>query len=162
MAARAAPAASRGGYHGRAKPFAPPHPRLPCVRGAVMAEAMTEGLTAHPALRSANRAGIASPADARCAPLRWNRGPVRLPRPLRQCRLVLPPAGSFSPQKSSQNAPGAAAPGPPSGCAACIPRKGITRAVTLHRAVPSHTVCPFPAPRGPVESDNRYGYRTFL
>ena len=35
-----------------------------------MAEAMTEGLTAHLALRSANRAGIANLADVRCAPLR--------------------------------------------------------------------------------------------
>ena len=77
-------------------------------------------------------------------------------------RPYLPPAGNFSPQKSSQNAPGAAAPGLPWGCAACIPRKGIARAVTLHRAVPSHTACPFSAPRGPVKSDGRYGYRGFL
>ena len=76
-------------------------------------------------------------------------------------RLVLPPAGNFSPRKSSQNAPGAAAPGPPWGCAACIPRRGIARAVTLHWAVPSHTAHPFPASRGPVETAGHYGYRGF-
>ena len=77
-------------------------------------------------------------------------------------RLVLPPAGNFSPRKSSQNAPGAAAPGLPLGCAACIPRGGISQAVTLHRAVPPHTASPFPASRGSVESASRCGYRTFL
>ena len=69
--------------------------------------------------------------------------------------------GHFSPRKSAENTPGAVAPGLPWGCAACIPRKGIAQAVTLHRAVPPHTACPFPASRGPVESDNRYSYRTF-
>ena len=39
-------------------------------------------------------------------------GSVRLTRALWQRRLVLPPAGDFSPRKSPQNAPGAAAPGP--------------------------------------------------
>ena len=73
----------------------------------------------------------------------------------------LPPAGHFSPRKSAENAPGAAAPGPPWGRAACIPGRGIARAVTRHRAVPSHTACPFPASRGPVESDGCYGYRGF-
>ena len=77
-------------------------------------------------------------------------------------RARLPPAGNFSPQKSSQNAPGAAAPGPPLGPAACIPRKGISQAAALHLAVPSHTAYPFPASRGPVESAGRYGYSTFL
>ena len=76
-------------------------------------------------------------------------------------RLVLPPAGNFSPRKSSQNAPGAAAPGPPLGPAACIPRSGISWAAKLHRAVPSHTAHPFPASRGPVESAGHYGYRGF-
>ena len=81
------------------------------------------------------------------------------------CALAVfprPPAGNFSPQKSSQNAPGAAAPGPPWGPAACIPRKGISWAVTLHRAVPPHTAHPFPASRDPVESASRYGYSGFL
>ena len=73
----------------------------------------------------------------------------------------LPPAGHFSPRKSAENAPGAAAPGPPLGCAACIPGRGIAQAVTLHRAVPFHTTRPFPASRGPVESGNRYGYCGF-
>ena len=50
----------------------------------------------------------------------------------------------------------------PFGSAAYIPRGGISQAVTIHRAIPSHTTCPFPASRGPGESDNRYGYRTFL
>ena len=77
-------------------------------------------------------------------------------------QACLPPAGNFSPQKSSQNAPGAAAPGPPWGPAACIPRKGISWAVTLHRAVPPHTAHPFPASRDPVESASRYGYSGFL
>ena len=76
--------------------------------------------------------------------------------------LVLPPAGHFSPRKSAENAPGAAAPGLPWGCAACIPRRGISQAVAVHRAVPFHTASPFPASRGPVESDSRYGYRGFL
>ena len=80
----------------------------------------------------------------------------------RAAPACLPPAGHFSPRKSAENAPGAAAPGLPWGPAACIPRKGISQAVTLHRAVLSHTACPFPASRGPVESDSRYGYRTFL
>ena len=80
------------------------------------------------------------------------------------CTLAVflqPPAGDFSPRKSPQNAPGAAAPGPLLGPAACIPRRGIARAVTLHRVVTFHTACPFPASRGPVESDGRYGYRGF-
>ena len=47
-----------------------------------------------------------SPTDARCAPLRWNHTPVRSAEALGRRRLVLPPAGNFSPQKSSQNAPG--------------------------------------------------------
>ena len=76
-------------------------------------------------------------------------------------RACLPPAGHFSPRKSAENAPGAAAPGPPLGRAACIPGRGITQAVTLHRAVPFHTTRPFPASRGPVESGNRYGYCGF-
>ena len=57
---------------------------------------------------------------------------------------------------------GGCGPGPLWGCAACIPRGGISQAGALHRAIPSHTACPFPASRGPGESDNRYGYRTFL
>ncbi len=76
-------------------------------------------------------------------------------------RACLPPAGHFSPRKSAENAPGAAAPGPPLGRAACIPGRGIAQAVTLHRAVPFHTTRPFPASRGPVESGNRYGYCGF-
>ena len=76
-------------------------------------------------------------------------------------RACLPPAGHFSPRKSAENAPGAAAPGPPLGRAACIPGRGIAQAVTLHRAVPFHTTRPFPASRGPVESGNRYGYYGF-
>ena len=78
------------------------------------------------------------------------------------CVLMLPPAGNFSPQKSSQNAPGAAAPGPPLGCAACIPGSGIARAAALHRAVPSAAPCPFKASRGTVKSQGRYGYAAIL
>ena len=88
--------------------------------------------------------------------------PMRSMKALWRRRLGLPPAGDFSPQKSPQNAPGAAAPGPPWGCAACIPGSGIAQAAAVLRAVPPHTACPFPASRGPVESDGRYGYRTFL
>ncbi len=111
--------------------------RLPCVWGAV-SRSETEGLYwPEPAEGEPNRCECAG--DLPC----------------------LPPAGHFSPRKSAENTPGAAAPGLPWSCAACIPRKGVAQAVTLHRAVPPHTACPFPASRGPVEADNRYGYRTF-
>ena len=89
-------------------------------------------------------------------------GSVRLTRALRQRRLVLPPAGHFSPRKSAENAPGAAAPGLPWGCAACIPGRGIAQTVAVHRAIPSAATYPFKASRGPVESQDRYGYTTFL
>ena len=77
-------------------------------------------------------------------------------------RARLPPAGDFSRGEEFPKRAGAAAPGPPLGPAACIPRSGITQAAALHLAVPSHTAHPFPASRGPVESTSRYGYRTFL
>ena len=112
-------------------------------------------------MRSAKSLRRRHPADARCAPLRWNRSPDAFGGGAPAALPCLPPAGDFSPQKSPQNAPGAAAPGLPWGSAACIPRNGIARAVTLHRAVPPHTAHPFPASRGPVESEGRYGYRTF-
>ena len=98
--------------------------------------------------------------DARCAPTAESR--LRCGRRKRSgIAAGLPPAGGFSPRKSPQNAPGAAAPGPLWGPAACIPRKGSSWAVTIHQTVPSHTASPFPASRGPVESAGHYGYRGF-
>ena len=76
--------------------------------------------------------------------------------------LVCLRRGTFHRRKVPKMRRGAAAPGPPWSCAACIPRRGIAQAVTLHRALPFHTACPFPASRGPVESASRYGYRSFL
>ena len=104
-------------------------------------------------MRSAKSLRRRHPADARCAPLRWNRSPDAFGGGAPAALPCLPPAGDFSPRKSPQNAPGAAAPGPPLGCAACIPRRGIAQAATLHQVVPPHTAHPFPASRGPVESD---------
>ena len=88
--------------------------------------------------------------------------PIRSAKAYWRCWFVCLRRGTFRAVRSSQNAPGAAAPGPPLGPAACIPRSGISWAAKLHRAVPFHTACPFPASRGPVESEGRYGYRTFL
>ena len=70
--------------------------------------------------------------------------------------------GTFHRGKVPKTRRGLRPPVPPWGCAACIPRRGIAQAVTLHRAVPLHTAHPFPASRGTVESDDRYGYRDFL
>ena len=67
-------------------------------------------------------------------------------------RLVLPPAGDFSPRKSPQNAPGAAAPGPLWGCAACILRSGNAEAVWANRPVVIVPWYPIRASRRPVKS----------
>ena len=76
--------------------------------------------------------------------------------------VCLPPAGDFSRGEEFPKCAGGCGPRTPFGSAACIPRGGIFQTGALHRAIPSHTACPFPASRGPVESGNCYGYRTFL
>ena len=70
--------------------------------------------------------------------------------------------GTFPRGEESPKRAGGCGPRSPFGPAACIPRGGISQAVTLHRAILPYTACPFPASRGPVESGNCYGYRTFL
>ena len=67
----------------------------------------------------------------------------------------------FTAEKFPKRA-GGCGPRTPFGCAACIPGSGIARAAALLRAVPSAAPYPFHASRGTVESDNRYGYTTFL
>ena len=67
----------------------------------------------------------------------------------------------FTAEKFPKRA-GGCGPRTPFGCAACIPGRGIARAAALLRAVPSAAPYPFHASRGTVESDNRYGYTTFL
>ena len=87
---------------------------------------------------------------------------VRFPQTLWRRGLVLPPAGNFSPQKSSQNAPGAAAPGPLLAVRRASPEEATRRLSGPIDPVGVVTLYPIKASRGPVESDNRCGYRTFL
>ena len=87
---------------------------------------------------------------------------MRSAKALRQRGLVCLRRGTFHRRKVPKMRRGLRPPDSRRGSAACIPRGGISQAVTLHRAIPSHTACPFPASRGPGKSDNRYGYRTFL
>ena len=70
--------------------------------------------------------------------------------------------GTFPRGEEFPKRAGGCGPRTPFGCAACIPGRGIARAAALLRAVPSGTPYPFNASRGTVESDNRYGYTTFL
>ena len=114
-------------------------------------------LSNHSALRKRPLRGT----DAQCAPLRRNRGSVRMMQAFWRCGLTLPPAGDFSRGEEFPKRAGGCGPRTPLGCAACIPRRDISQAVTLHRAIPSHTAHPFPASRGPVESGNRCGYGGF-
>ena len=76
----------------------------------------------------------------------------RVPQALWHRRLVLPPTGDFSPRKSAKNAPGAAAPGPLWGCAACILRSGNAEAVWANRPVVIVPWYPIRASRRPVKS----------
>ena len=64
--------------------------------------------------------------------------------------------GTFHRGKVPKTRRGLRPPVPRWGCAACIAGRGIAQAAAVLRAIPSHTACPFPASRGPVESGNRY------
>ena len=110
----------------------PPHPVL-AVGAACMAARAARPIHCKPTpiaptVDNAHRAS--GPRSGLWWQLRWLR------------RLVLPPAGDFSPRKSPQNAPGAAAPGPP-----WVPRRASSEAA-LRRQLRS-TRMSRPVPRTP-------------
>ncbi len=127
--------------------------KRPLVKGAVAAQNRLYRRTPRLPLRGAG----ARSATERC-PGRQVCSPVALG----QRGLVCLRRGTFHRGKVPKTRLGLRPPVPLLGCAACIPGSGIAQAVALHQAVPSHTACPFPASRRPVESEGRYGYITFL
>ncbi len=107
--ARTRAVASRGGCGGCEKPFVPPQlQRPPCVKGAVMAQAMTGGLSTAAVAFSATGGAPLQATSARTRRRRVHS--TKAPRPR---GLVCLRRGTFRAVRSSQNAPGAAAPGPP-------------------------------------------------
>ena len=81
-----------------------------------------------------------------------------------RCRgLVCLRRGTFHRRKVPKMRRGLRPPVPPPwGCAACISGSGIAQAAAVLQAVPFGSPYPFPASRGPVESDGRYGFGSFL
>ena len=123
-----------------------------------------------PALRPAKASGCPTTAVAASAtgsaPLRATSARLRRRRVCWRKRsgsvIFFASGGELFTAEKFPKCAGGCGPRTPFGSAAYIPRGGISQAVTLHLAIPSHIACPFPASRGPGESDNRYGYRTFL